>query len=74
MTNKRSTFKRKGGIKGNQNAHIFGRRNMRSTASHIQWLRDERRKKTESDLRAIQAAEAKRRMRGRAPQEVGAWA
>lgn len=60
-------------IKGNVNAHVMGRRNMRGTAKRIAWLRDPKRKKTESDLRAIEAAEAKRRMRGRAPQELGAW-
>lgn len=77
MRNKRSTFQRKGGIKGNSlNAANFGRRNLNGTFGpngRARYLADPKRKRTEGEIATMEAAVQKRDRRGRS-QAIGAWA
>lgn len=77
MRNKRSTFQRKGGIKGNSlNAAVFGRRNLNGTFGpngRARYLADPKRKRSDSEKLTMALAIQKRDRRGR-KQAFGAWA
>lgn len=77
MRNKRSTFARKGGIKGNSlNAALMGRRNLNGTfgpGGRARYLADPKRERPDSEKLTMVLAIQKRERRGRV-QAFGAWA
>lgn len=77
MRNKRSTFQRKGGIKGNSlNAASMGRRNLNGTfgpGGRARYLADPKRKRSDGERHTMLLAMNKRKRRGRV-QAFGAWA
>lgn len=67
---KRSTFRGNGSV---SNLHILARRGMAATQKRIEWLSDTKRKRSDSELQAMNLADMKRHRRGRY-QPIGAWA